>query len=245
MTPDVQTLYDVVEATWPPASTRRAGPWTVRDGAGGGKRVSAATADGPVTGSDIAAMEAAQAKLGQDPLVMLRAGEDDLDAMLAAAGYEIIDPVVLYAAPIDAVTGPHPPVTAFPHWPPLAMTLDLWVEGGIGPERVAVMERAKGPKTAILARTEDTPAGAAFVAIHQDIAMIHALEVAPKLRRKGAARNMMRCAANWAQDMGARYFSLVVTEANSAARPLYASLNLKVVGNYHYRIKKPVKGPNR
>jgi N-acetylglutamate synthase len=44
----------VLEATWPPAARHRAGPWVLRDGAGGGKRVSAATAEGPVTAADLA-----------------------------------------------------------------------------------------------------------------------------------------------------------------------------------------------
>ena len=38
-------LYATLEATWPPAARRRVGPWTIRDGQGGGKRVSAATAE--------------------------------------------------------------------------------------------------------------------------------------------------------------------------------------------------------
>ncbi|NJS39630.1 MAG: GNAT family N-acetyltransferase, partial [Rhodobacteraceae bacterium] len=40
MTPD--TIAAVMEATWPPAHHWQAGPFLMRDGAGGGKRVSAA-----------------------------------------------------------------------------------------------------------------------------------------------------------------------------------------------------------
>jgi ribosomal protein S18 acetylase RimI-like enzyme len=47
----------------------------------------------------------------------------------------------------------------------------------------------------------------------------------------------LRAAVHWAQDNGATVFSLVVTEANSGARKLYASLGLNVVGQYHYRRK--------
>jgi GNAT superfamily N-acetyltransferase len=187
-------------------------------------------------------MEAAMETLGQPPLVMLREGDESLDAVLSDAGYEVIDPVVLYAAPVGLLTGPLPPVSAFAHWPRLAITEELWATGGIGPSRLGVMDRVTGPKTAILARSDDSPAGAAFVAIHEGIAMVHALEVDPGMRRKGAARNMMRATANWAQDLGASHLSLVVTERNQAARPLYASLGLQVVGHYHYRIREPAKG---
>jgi ribosomal protein S18 acetylase RimI-like enzyme len=67
--------------------------------------------------------------------------------------------------------------------------------------------------------------------------MLHALEVAPDLRRQGTARNILRSAATWAQDNGADTLSLVVTAANSGARTLYASLGFQAMGQYHYRQK--------
>lgn len=92
------------------------------------------------------------------------------------------------------------------------------------------MQRVAGPKTAILARTQDRPVGAAFVACHGDIAMLHALEVLPAARRQGSAHNMLRAAAVWAQDQGATTMSLVVTQANAPARALYERLGMVAVG---------------
>jgi GNAT superfamily N-acetyltransferase len=111
----------------------------------------------------------------------------------------------------------------------------LWEEGGIGPARVAVMDRVQVPKTAILGRAGDRAAGAAFVAVHGNVAMLHALEVAPALRRNGCGHNILRAAALWARDQGADTLALLVTERNIAARALYASLNMRAVGQYHYR----------
>ena len=236
-------LIATVEGTWPPARTFREGPWLLRDGQGGGQRVSAATAEGPVGPRDLAAMEAAQAALGQAALVMVRPGDEALDALLAAAGYRVKDPVIGYAAPAEAMALPLKPATAIPHWPPLAMTCDLWAEGGIGPCRVAVMYRAAGPKTAIIARLGDTPAGAAFVAIHDGVAMLHAIEVSARHRRQGAARKMMAAAAAWAVEQGAATLALVVTEANAPARALYSSLGMAPVGQYHYRLKDREAAP--
>ncbi len=237
--PTAQALLEVVEATWPPAARWRAGPWLMRDGAGGGKRVSAATAAGPVREADIELAEREFARTRNTPLFMIRHGEDALDGWLAARGYEVIDPVTLLACPVEALTAePVPPVSAFAIWPPLAMMRDIWARGGIGPARLAVMERARGPKTALLARAADRAAGAAFVAIHRDVAMIHAMEVLPELRRKGAALNMMRAAAHWAQDRGVRHFSLVVTDANRPANALYRARGMREVGKYHYRIRQ-------
>jgi len=63
------------------------------------------------------------------------------------------------------------------------------------------------------------------------------LEVVPNLRRQGTARNILRVAAVWAQDQGAKTLCLAVTKANANACALYASLGMVVVGTYHYRMK--------
>ncbi len=231
MTPAV--LAEVMEATWPPASKRLLGPFCLRDGAGGGKRVSAASADGPWTDADLTAAETAMER----PLFVIREGDDTLDAALADRGYALADPVVAYAAPISALVGEVPTLSAFPHWPPLQIVRSLWAEGGIGPARVAVMERVPGPKASLLARTADKPVGAAFVAMHKTEAMVHALEVGEHHRRKGAGATLLRAAANWAATKGALRLSLVVTERNLAARGLYARAGMEVVGYYHYRTR--------
>jgi len=229
-------LSALIDATWPPAATRRAGPFRLREGQGGGQRVSAATAEAEWQQADIAAAEAAQRDLGQVPLFMIRAGEEALDAALAARGYRVVDPVVLYRAPLaDLATEPPPPITTFCLWPMLQIMRELWAEGGIGPGRIAVMERAGPPKTAILGRVNDRAAGVAFVAGHGASAMLHALHVIPGQRRQGIAVKMMRATAFWALDHGLSELFVAVTEANAPARALYASLGMSIVGKYHYR----------
>ena len=234
MTPEL--LSQVMEATWPPARTQRAGPWTIRDGAGGGKRVSAATADGAWTEADLELAEAAMSAQGEPALFLIRDGETVLDAALAALGYRVVDPVVAYACATAGLPTP-PRMTTFAHWPPLAIARDLWADGGVGPERLAVMDRVAGPKTAILARQNDHPCGVAFVAVSRDAAMLHALEISQKFRRQGSAHHIMLAAAQWARDQGVGTLSLVVTAANAPARALYASLGMRAVGHYHYRQK--------
>lgn len=225
-------LAEVMEATWPPARAWRLGPFLLRDGAGGGKRVSAASAEAPFIEADLDRAVAAM----PEPLFVIRAGDAALDRALEARGFRVVDPVVAYDAPVGLLADPAPePMAAFAHWPPLQITRAIWAEGGIGPARVAVMDRVAGPKTVILARTAEQPAGAAFVAIHGKTAMLHALEVRPALRRQGSADNMLRAAALWAQRNGADRLSLVVTERNEGARRLYASKGMQVVGQYHYR----------
>ena len=232
-------LFAVTEATWPAAAFHDVGPFRVREGKGGGQRVSAATAEGDWSAADIEAVEAMQTGLGQHPLFMIRPEDEALDAALAARGYAVKDPVNLYDAPVSTLLGEIPHLSAFTIWPPLAIMRDIWAEGGIGPGRIAVMERAKGSKTAILGRVRDRAAGAAYVAIHEQTAMLHALHIVTDQRRQGSAINMMRKAAEWAQDHDAERFSVLVLQSNDAANTLYTSLNMQVVGHYHYRSYKP------
>ncbi len=235
MIPDAAALYDVCEGTWPPARSWADGPWTLRDGAGGGKRVSAATALGEVRDSDIPAAEAAMREMGQRPLFMIREGERALDAMLDARGYALIDEVQLYVAPIDLLTDiPIPRVTCFSIWEPLAIMAEIWAAGGVGPARLDVMERAQ-TKTGILARWNEKPGGVAFAAVQDGVAMVHAVEVLPHQRKQGVAQWMMRAAAFWGVKQGATHISVLCVTENKPANALYTKLGFTPVGTYHYR----------
>ncbi|MEP1585634.1 MAG: GNAT family N-acetyltransferase [Tateyamaria sp.] len=232
-----QAFYTAIDGTWPAATKTRVGPWVIRDGQGGGKRVSAATAEGAFVDADIAQAETAMRTIDQRSLFKVRAGEDALDAALAARDYEVIDSTNGYVAPVSALTDtPVPPVTAFAIWEPLAIMAEIWAQGGIGPARLAVMERAQ-IKTGILARWNEKPAGAAFVAIHDGIAMVHAVEVLQSQRRQGVAQWIMRRAAFWAQENGAETLAVLTTASNGPANALYQQLGFSPIGGYHYRIE--------
>ncbi|MGQ0566565.1 MAG: GNAT family N-acetyltransferase [Gemmobacter sp.] len=235
MTPDAATILHHMTATWPPAARHRVGPWTLREGPGGGSRVTCAVADGPVGKADLAPLVQAAARLGQPGLVMVRQGEAALDQTLQDAGWRMGDEVVLYLAPAAAFAAP-PPMAAFALWPPLAVQRLIWDEGGIGADRLAIMDRAEGPKTTLLGRNGDRPAGTAYVATAGGIAFLHALTVVPALLRRGTARHIVAAAGGWAQGAGADWLALAVTRGNAPARALYASLGMDVVGHYHYRL---------
>ena len=201
----------------------------LREGGGGGGRVSAATMAGPWTQDD----------LGAASLWRVRSGEDALDAALAVRGLTIRDPTRLWWAAVDRLAPARPGrLTGFAIWPPIAVMRDLWAEGGIGAERLAVMARAPGPRTGLLARVSDRPAGVAFACAAGPIAVIHALEVAPGMRRRGAGASLLRFAAWWAGERGARHLALAVTEADEAANALYERAGMTAAPGYHYRVRK-------
>ena len=225
-------LFDVLEATWPPLSREPVGPFVRRDGAGGGKRVSATLLEGAFSDEALNA-------LGPEPLFQLRPGQRLLDEALAARGYEVVDPTVLMEAPVEVLAEAPRPVFLLGCFPPLAIQRGLWAKAHTGPERLAVMERACTPRQSFVIRHNDSPAGVGFVAIHKGTAMLHALHVEPQFRRQGVARDAVRGMAHWAGQNGATRFALAVTRGNVGARALYSELGMVEVGEYHYRERRP------
>lgn len=228
-------FFAAIDGTWPAARFQSVGPWMLRDGQGGGKRVSAATAIAEVNAGDFPVAESAMRALGQRPLFMVKDGDASLDAALAARDYQVVDPVNGYVAPVSALTDMAiPRVTAFSIWEPLAIMAEIWAKGGIGSERLDVMNRAS-VKTGILARWNEKPAGTGFAALHEGIAMVHAVEVLPHQRRQGVAGWIMRRAAFWAQENGAETLAVLCTRENVAANQLYQRLGFRKLCGYHYR----------
>lgn len=237
--PTPAEFYSANDVSWPPVEMSRLGPFMMRKGGGGGQRVSATSlVDEAFEMADIAAVELAMDALDQPRLFMIRDSDAALDNALETAGYRIKDPVSLYAGPSAKLAMYDPKGLNVIDAPePMAVMAEIWETGGIGAGRLNVMRRAIGPKACFLGRAEDQPAGAAYVGCDQGLAMLHALEILPDMRRKGLALQMMGAAGAWAQRNGADTFCLVVLTSNDAACGLYEKLGMVKTGQYHYRIK--------
>lgn len=251
--PDAAALMALLQATWPAAARRALGPFVLQDGAGGGKRVSAAHLSAhDFTDADLDRAEAAMRHAGMRPLFCLPqpagpkadaafaaaplSAAERLDSVLQSRGYALADPTLLMVAPLALPRrAPDHPVYAL--WPPLAIQNDLWEEDGVTAARRAVMARCTGARAALLGRLGDRPAGVGFVALGgvPNLAMLHALAVRPDLRRAGMGQAMVLRAMDWAQAEGAQWLGLAVTEANAPARALYQRLGFSVAAQYHYR----------
>ncbi|QIE57150.1 GNAT family N-acetyltransferase [Pikeienuella piscinae] len=241
MRPEPTRLFAALEATWPPAETVDEAGWRLRRGGGGGRRVSAATRlpDAPPADREgVAAAAAAMAKWGQAPLFQVRAGDEALDALLAEEGYHLADPTRIFVSDAAALLDDKPEVGRVLRGAcRVALIEEIWAAGGIGAERLAVMERAPSPRTYLIGRLGDRPASVAFAATDGEITMIHAVETLAAQRRKGAARMLMAAAARFAEETGARWLALAATERNAAAGALYHRLGMQVATRYHYRVK--------
>ena len=236
--PSEAKILQVVDGTWPAARYFKSGPFILRLGQGGGQRVSAASANGSATAGDIAEAETEMRDINQARLFMITSKDAALDQDLDARGYKIKDPVTMFAAPIETLASrDEKGLTVSRADAPLEIMKDIWAAGGIEQGRLDVMARASGPKTFLIGRLGDQPVGAAFVAIHGETAMLHALEVQPTARRNGLGLSMTAGAAAWAADLGAKTFSLIAVTNNTAACGLYRHLGMTEVGHYHYRKK--------
>ena len=236
MTSDApQRLFDAIDATWPAAEFQRSDGWLLREGRGGGKRVSATTR--LARDADLGTAETALDRLGQDRLFMIRPGDEDLDTALSDSGYAVVDPVVLYTADCARLADPGAPHRIVTSERPVALMREIWAEGGVGPARLEVMTRARGPATTLMARSDTRATGCAFVACDGDVAMVHAIEVRGDARRKGYGAALVRAAAFWATGQGARVLALAVVSRNTPARTLYEKLGMTTATSYHYRQK--------
>ena len=228
----------LLDATWPAAERVEVGPFTLRRGEGGGKRVSAATASGAVTEADIAAAEQAMDDRGQQAMFAVGSTQRALDRMLVERAYLTLDPTRVYQVPIRDLANPNAPADPGSSvWPPIQVQKDIWTAGNIGPAHLAVMDRVAGPKTAILGRSRDDAAGAGFVAVHERIAMVHALVVLPHLRRRGVGRNILVLAAHWGRENGADRLVALSTKANTGASEFFEQLGFTGADAWHYRIR--------
>ncbi|RPE63155.1 acetyltransferase (GNAT) family protein [Pacificibacter maritimus] len=229
-------LWQAIEAAWPAASYEKVGPFTWRDGANGGSRVSAATANYEAKSADLETIERKFKDAQRDALFQIRAGDEALDMLLAQRGYVAQDHTLCLVAPVGSF-GALDPEKTYTSWPPIAAQYDIWRMGGIGSSRFDVMTRVETAKTSLLARDGEAPAGTAFVAVLGSISVLNALEVSAIHRRRGIAQALMVHAAHWAQDIGANTLCVLVTQANHPARELYSALGMQQVAQYHYRRK--------
>lgn len=233
--PPASKLHKALAETWPAARVIDVGPWQLREGLGGGQRVSSAYTKSAVSKDDLETAFDGMQSIGQPAVFMIRDGDDNLDAWLEQRGLTVSDPTALYVVSASDIARSYPITTIIPAWPPLAIQREIWTKNGIDDARIAVMERCPKPKTSMVMRINDTPAATVFLAQTGSITMLHALVVQPANRRLGVGEIALRAAAKWAVDQNADWLALAVTKANTPANALYQKLGMSSVAYYHYR----------
>jgi len=98
-----------------------------------------------------------------------------------------------------------------------------------GPDAIALMLALPGA-FGVLAQEGDEPAGFALARVAADEAEILTIATRPAARRRGHGRALFAALAKEARARGAAALFLEVSEANAAARGLYAALGAREVG---------------
>ena len=227
MTNDPDRYFKAIDQTWPASAYVRRDGWLLRDGRGGGKRVSAAsrlerdaTLDSALDWFD---------GRNETPLFMIGPKDADLDQSLGQQGYSIVDPTDLLS--IDPNQIAEETEVLFQNSVSVEAR-QIWEQGGIGQARIDVMERAKGPKFYM----ELPKKAVGFFAVSDAIAMVHALEVSKHARRQGCGAMLMKAAAFQAKELGAGELVVLTVKANQPAQSLYRNFGFRGVSQYHYRL---------
>lgn len=174
-----------------------------------------------------------------------------LDELLAARGYESIDPTEVLHRPL--ATGEFDPVVTFSVVPVasfLATYANLHEPPDID-ERAArtaselhrAILRAIRSETMFGSIVEDGEAVACGMAVvERELVGLFDIVVHPRCRRRGHGRALVESLLCRAVERGARTAYLQVLSDNAAARSLYTALGFEPLYDYRYRVSKTRMG---
>jgi N-acetylglutamate synthase len=164
----------------------------------------------------------------------------NLDAELAARGYEAFEPTLVQVMrlehPPDA-----PPVPGIDCVTPSAAAFaDAAgaIQGATAEQRAAYLERMiQSPlqTRAVLAVMDGRPVGTGVVMLEEGIAGIFTMGTVPELRGRGIAASILGRMLRWAWEHGASHAYLQVSADNSAAISVYRRFGFEDAYSYHYR----------
>jgi N-acetylglutamate synthase len=239
---------------WPAVATTDLEGWLWRYSGGGSQRansVSPLDFAGADVEAAISAAERLYAERGAAAMFQISdvAAPPDLDQRLARRGYRLQEPCTCLAkvlakdlakTPAKAVGrgGPMPPdievaERAGEDW--------LSVYGtGVTPSRRAaapqILARVPAPRAFLLRRRGGVPISVALAVAYDGIVIAECVATSPEHRRQGASEAIMRALEAWGVTQGARVAALQAVAANAPAQALYAKLDYRPVGGYHYRV---------
>ena len=162
---------------------------------------------------------------------------DDADPLLAAAGYEKLDPSTVMIAPMDAAQA-QPAVTLA-----LAST-PAWLNGiaaaqGVAPSHRAIhdaiVKSIALPTAFATVHVGETAAGFGLGVAERGAVGLFDIVIRQEFCGRGLGRTVTRALMDWGREGGASGAYLQVFDANRAALTLYESLGFRAAYPYHYR----------
>ncbi len=181
----------------------------------------------------------------------------DLDAALAARGYERHSPTLVQTAPTEAILRATPGLYGQSDFAlEVAEGWDddserdwfaVYQEVGGYDERAASERRAiiqrlsqqpQQPLALATLRLHEEPVAVGLGVVEDEWMGLFCMATLPGARRRGAGTALLRTLAIWAAQMqGATRVYLQVEVENQAAQALYARIGFETLYSYHYRIQ--------
>lgn len=246
--PEILAVERVAFDAWPAAEVRALGGWRLRFNHGVTSRGSSVWpgpgASGGTLDARIAAVERFYAERGGAACYQLCPAADppELDAVLAARGYEVVTPVsveLASAARVAALAAPR----GFEACCTGALD-EAWFEvsgrqGRFRGEAVAVyrglLDRLAGRAGFARVSLDGAVVAVGLTVAAAPWAGVFSMLTLPAWRRRGLGTAVLGACARWAQGRDAERLYLQVEEDNATARRLYARAGFEPRYPYHYR----------
>ena len=227
---------------WPALETVRLNGWLWRYSGGGSQRANSVSplefAGGDV---DTAIAEAERLYRARGMAAMFQicdlAVPGDLDQRLERAGYRLQEPCTCLAKELDAAAtmplGIEVGDTASEDW------LSVYCAGITASRRDSapvILARVPAPRAFLLLRQDLRPVSVALAVASEGLVIAECVATRAEYRRRGASAQIMRALEAWGVAQGATVAALQAVTANLPAQALYAKLDYRRVGGYHYRI---------
>jgi N-acetylglutamate synthase len=239
---DRMGIERVAVRAWPALETANLAGWLWRYTGGGSQRANS-VAPLDFTGADVEAGIAEAERLygarGAAPMFQVCdvVAPADLDQRLARRGYRLQEPCTCLAKALTVAAsmprGIEVGDRAGEDWLGVYST-------GVTPSRRAaapsILSRVPAPAAFLLRRQDGVPISVALAVAHAGVVIAECVATHPEHRRKGASEQIMRALEAWGVAHGARVAALQVVAANAPAQALYAKLDYRPVGGYHYRV---------
>jgi len=232
----------VAVRAWPALETANLAGWLWRYTGGGSQRANSVS---PLdfAGADVEAGIAEAERLygARGAAAMFQVCDvvapADLDQRLARRGYRLQEPCTCLAKALTVAVSMPPGIEvadrAGEDWLSVYFT-------GVTPSRRAaapsILSRVPAPAAFLARRQDGVPISVALAVAHEGVVIAECVATHPEHRRKGASEHIMRALEAWGVAHGARVAALQVVAANAPAQALYAKLDYRPVGGYHYRV---------
>lgn len=237
---DILALDQLAVAAWPAPVNDACDGWLLRFAHGITRRANSVApfplgADARHIDDLINAVEAYYRNHGLPPRFQISpaAEPNDLDAQLAARGYEIETPVTIEIAAAHALPPASMPVSVSTTAP--SGWWDVYKEGfSRDASKIAEVSRDQ-PVYATWRDDQDQITAIGFGVLGGKWLGIFGMWTRPEHRGQGIGQSVIGALSAWAVEHGAIGLYLQVENSNTAAQRLYERIGFRAVYGYHYR----------